>query len=196
MALSYPSPVSSQVTPGSTNSETQIPTPSLATVTATPTAAPRLSLSEQLNGWYAFPIGVLGSAAYLVAVLAGMVGRGDDARGRILAYFNWWTALLYIASGGGVALVFQLPETKLVPVQAFIIGCTWPAVVANYLSGRQTGVPEAKQEEAKRVDQKEAQVQGVRSLQDALPQAEKAGEAKRKQALEELRAAAEQKGAE
>jgi hypothetical protein len=50
-------------------------------------------------------------------------------------------------SGAGVALVFQLPEKRLVPIQAFIIGCTWPAVVGNYLSGRQSGEQPSQTEE-------------------------------------------------
>jgi hypothetical protein len=32
-----------------------------------------------------------------------------------------------------------LTEPELVPIQAFVLGCTWPAVVANYISSRQTG---------------------------------------------------------
>lgn len=132
-----------------------------------------VALAEWLSAWWAFPIGLLGSGAYLVAVWVGMVGRGGDTRDRILAFFSPWSLLkvpLYLASGGGVALVFQLPEKKLVPIQAFIIGCTWPSVVANYLSGRQTGVPEQAEKEAESVREKSAELQRLKSLQDALPE--------------------------
>lgn len=139
-----------------------------------PTAASdEKSLAEQLSPWWAFPIGLLGSAAYLVAMWVGMVGRGGDARERVLACFRPWSWLkvpLYLASGGGVALVFQLPEKRLVPIQAFIIGCTWPAVVANYLSGRQTGVPDEALEAAEQVRQQKAQLERLRTARQGMPE--------------------------
>lgn len=112
-------------------------------------------LAHSVPPWWAIGIGALGSLAYLLAAFVGFIGHDDQARERILAYFRgvggaFWkpiTSLLTIvafgAIGGGVAMVFQLTEHYLVPVQAFIIGCTWPAVVANYLSARQQGSDKA-----------------------------------------------------
>lgn len=101
------------------------------------------SLSEQLSPAYAFLIGALGGSAYLIAAWAGFVGKDDSSRDRVLKYFGQSGGFVlvpaYIVTAGGIALVFQLPERGLVPIQAFIIGCTWPAVVSNYLSGRQSG---------------------------------------------------------
>ena len=102
----------------------------------------RKALAEQLSPWMAFVIGAVGSCAYLIATWVGLVGSKDGKLSPVLDHFTrWWAAKvgLYLASGGAVAMVFQLPEGKLIPVQAFIIGCTWPAVVSNYLSGRQSG---------------------------------------------------------
>ena len=103
------------------------------------------SLADNLTPWFAFVIGAIGSFTYLMAVAVGFVAKDPSARERILAGFRgeshpqtlakWVT---YVVCGGFVAMIFQLPETKLVAIQAFIIGCTWPAVVSNYLSGAQT----------------------------------------------------------
>jgi len=101
-------------------------------------------LSRSLSGYVAFVIGMFGSGAYLVGIWVGLIGPFQSGR-RLSPLLNgfrerWWAKVpLYTAGGGGVALVFQLPEPDLVPIQAFIIGCTWPAVVANYLSARQSG---------------------------------------------------------
>lgn len=176
--LGDPIMVASQETPASI--ATAVTAAPVAVAGETPPAArptepgaEKESLAEQLSAWWAFPIGLIGSAAYLVAVWVGMVGRGGDARDRLLAFFNPWSWLkvpLYLASGGGVALVFQLPEKNLVPIQAFIIGCTWPAVVANYLSGRQTGVPPEAEREAANVREQLVELQKLKSAREALPQ--------------------------
>jgi hypothetical protein len=128
------------------------------------------ALAEQLSPWFAAMIGGVGSAAYLTAVWVGLVGR-SEGRDRVLAHFRklWGLKIpLYLTGGGCVAMVFQLPEAKLVPVQAFIIGCTWPAVVSNYLSGRQSGEGE---EKALETLQKRQDDERLRSLVVAAPEA-------------------------
>ncbi len=125
----------------------------------------KLPRSKQLPVWVAACIGAGGSLVYLLAVYLGFVGKDEEARGRILAHFlplcrgnpsdpartQWsfrhaWAwihivlmVLLYLGGGAFVAYVFQLTEPELVPIQAFVLGCTWPAIVANYISARQTG---------------------------------------------------------
>ncbi len=120
--------------------------PKVAAAAAAATAAPaRVPLAEQLSPWLALVVGSVGSAAYLIALWVGLVGS-SGGKERILVHFRelWGLKVpLFIAGGGAVAMVFQLPEGKLIPVQAFIIGCTWPAVVSNYLSGKQSGEGEA-----------------------------------------------------
>lgn len=40
--------------------------------------------------------------------------------------------------GGAIAAIFQIPENpNFVPIQAFVLGTTWPAIVAQALSGSQ-----------------------------------------------------------
>jgi hypothetical protein len=129
-------------------------------------------LADLLSPWFATAIGGLGSAAYLIAVWVGLVGR-TDGRDRLLVHFRklWGLKVpLYLAGGGGVAMVFQLPEAKLVPIQAFIIGCTWPAVVANYLSGRQSGEGEA---QALETFQRQQDAARLESVVVAVPEARK-----------------------
>jgi hypothetical protein len=105
----------------------------------------QIPLAHSYSGFWAIGIGALGSAAYLYAAFTGFIGQDADARSRILAHLGGGllAAAAKVAAfaliGGGVAMVFQLTEHYLVPVQAFILGCSWPAVVANYLSARQQG---------------------------------------------------------
>lgn len=101
---------------------------------------PKVPLSQQLSPYFAGLVGIVGGFAYLIAVRSGFVGKDEVARSRILGHFDgFWITVAYVLSAGLVALVFQLPEKDLVPIQAFIIGCTWPAVVGNYISARQSG---------------------------------------------------------
>lgn len=129
----------------------------------------RAPLADQLSPWLAAVVGSIGSTAYLIALWVGLVGRGDGKE-RVLIHFRklWFLKVpLFVGGGGAVAMVFQLPEGKLIPVQAFIIGCTWPAVVSNYLSGRQSGEGEA---EALQTLQKQQDAEKLQALVEAVPQ--------------------------
>lgn len=102
-------------------------------------------MAHDYSPWLALVIGAVGSLAYLLAAYSGFIGQDEQARARILAHFDggppsvFAKVVAFGAAGGGVAMVFQFTEHYLVPVQAFILGCTWPAVVANHLSGSQRG---------------------------------------------------------
>jgi len=44
-------------------------------------------------------------------------------------------ALGYALIGGSVAIVFQIPELPtFIPIQSFVLGVTWPLLVAQYTS--------------------------------------------------------------
>ncbi len=98
---------------------------------------------ELLSAWI---IGTTGSVAYFTVVYFGFVGPNKESRDSILGYF-WgksgrmtvlkvaWYSLI----GGSIAGIFQLAETAFVPVQSFILGATWPSIVGQLLSGRQSG---------------------------------------------------------
>ncbi|MBI2171698.1 MAG: hypothetical protein HYU30_06720 [Chloroflexi bacterium] len=100
------------------------------------------------RGLWAFLIGMVGSVAYFTVVYFGFVGSGKESRDLILGYFwgkNGRTTLAKVAwyslVGGLIAGVFQLAERAFVPVQSFILGATWPSIVGQLLSGRQSGLP-------------------------------------------------------
>ncbi|HLF24745.1 MAG TPA: hypothetical protein VJG32_00290 [Anaerolineae bacterium] len=89
-------------------------------------------------------IGGIGSLAYATALLYGFVVNEELLKrflpasasgGPLKALRVIWFALI----GAGVAAVFQLPQTTSAPIQAFIIGTTWPSVVSQVLTGRQSG---------------------------------------------------------
>ncbi len=98
---------------------------------------------------WAFLIGAAGSVAYFTVVYFGFIGAAPDSRDTILRFFRggrrnalsprkiFWYALI----GGIIAAIFQLPESVFVPIQSFVLGTTWPSVVGQLLSGRQTGQP-------------------------------------------------------
>ncbi len=95
---------------------------------------------------YAAGIGAAGSLAYASALYFGFVFAEDimkrlwpssnnsERTGESILRLLW-----FILIGGAVAFIFQLPESVLAPIQAFIIGTTWPTVVSQVLTGRQSG---------------------------------------------------------
>jgi hypothetical protein len=94
-------------------------------------------------------IGAAGSLAYFTALYFGFIinqeifdrlwptRRGVRLGTRIFRIF-WFTLL-----GAAVAFIFQLPERYLAPIQAFIVGTTWPTIVSQVLTARQADSPEA-----------------------------------------------------
>lgn len=94
-------------------------------------------------------IGGFGSFAYFVALLFGFIKAEE-------IFLNLWPTgktinllskilrvILFILMGSLVAFVFQLPQVKLAPIQAFIVGTTWPTVVAQILTSRQSESPQS-----------------------------------------------------
>lgn len=86
----------------------------------------------------AFIVGALGSAAYFSAIFFGFI----ENQGLLLNLcpFNRVCKaklIWYMAMGGVIASIFQLPEKQgFIPIQAFILGTTWPSIVAQILSGK------------------------------------------------------------
>ena len=95
---------------------------------------------------FAFLIGFAGAFAYHLGVYVGFIAR--DAREDLLKhlgpspdtirYIRW----LFWLVGGVVAAVFQMADADtLVPIQAFVLGASWPAVVTQLMSGRSNPPP-------------------------------------------------------
>jgi len=112
-----------------------------------------LNLSNWQSAVWAAVIGAGGSLAYFTALLFGFVqseailekiwpsARSVSLAGRLLRVF-WFTLI-----GAVVAFIFQLPQDKLAPIQAFIVGTTWPTIVSQTLTGRQGESPKAIKEQ-------------------------------------------------
>jgi hypothetical protein len=90
-------------------------------------------------------IGAIGSAAYLTALFLGFLG--DTARNQFRPRFlvpKGQPALpklsaprlfAFVIFGSGVALVFQLAQRDVfAPIQAFVLGATWPTVLSQMIS--------------------------------------------------------------
>lgn len=103
---------------------------------------------------YAFLIGFIGSMAYVTAVNFKFVGGNDDHRSVMLSPFRnkkdrlcpvrfVWYALV----GGLIATIFQMPQSAFAPIQNFIIGCAWPAMVTQFLTGRMYDITEGEKED-------------------------------------------------
>lgn len=97
-------------------------------------------------------IGGLGSAAYLTALLLGFLGDGPIAQLRprfevvkgtpAVKSLSGPRLVLFAVFGAFVASVFQLPQGALLaPIQALVIGATWPTVISQILT--KTGDTEA-----------------------------------------------------
>jgi hypothetical protein len=85
----------------------------------------------------AFAIGALGSWAFLIGVASGLVARGQ--RSDLLTYLDGELFLqaVFVLIGGAVAAVFQAGQaTSFAPIQALVIGSTWPTVISQYLAGQ------------------------------------------------------------
>jgi hypothetical protein len=101
---------------------------------------------------FAFCIGMLGAAAFHFGVFIGFIAR--DSRGNLLEFLHaelltrrlvspselWYFRFRSVAFwtfGGVVAAVFQMADAdSLVPIQAFVLGASWPSVVTQLMSGR------------------------------------------------------------
>lgn len=72
------------------------------------------------------------------------------------------------------------------PVQGFILGCTWPGVVSNYLNGAMSG----DLEDVRKAQEMEREKAELDSLEQRLgePEAEAADEATQREIEERLKA--------
>src|SRR6185503_700957 len=99
--------------------------------------------NAEVAAWAA-TLGAIGSLAYLTAMYFTYVGT-SELLGRFWApaggLGNPMRVVWFGLVGAGVAFVFQLPETTLAPIQAFIVGTTWPTIVSQVLTGRQGESP-------------------------------------------------------
>jgi hypothetical protein len=81
----------------------------------------------------AFTMGMIGSIAYYAALRLGYTG--GEQRDWLLKNFGsrQGGVAAFILIGGAVSTVFQLPEPdKFVAIQSFVLGVTWPIIVAQY----------------------------------------------------------------
>ena len=86
----------------------------------------------------AIVLGAGGSTSYYTALHFRMISVPDQDN--LLQRFNPRSRVAWFAAiGGFVALVFQLAQfNSFAPVQSFVFGMTWPTLVSQYLSGKQT----------------------------------------------------------
>ncbi len=90
----------------------------------------------------AFIVGSLGAGAFFLGVFCGFISR--ESRERLLEFLGdratgtpkTLLLLAFCAFGGVVASVFQAAQASLfAPIQAFVLGATWPSVVTRIMSG-------------------------------------------------------------
>jgi hypothetical protein len=100
----------------------------------------------QHSAWAAL-IGGAGSLAYFSALFFGFI-QGEEILAKLwpaprtIHWINKTLRVLwFVIIGGAVAFIFQLPQGDLAPIQAFIMGTTWPTIVAQILTTRQAESP-------------------------------------------------------
>jgi hypothetical protein len=90
-------------------------------------------------------IGIVGSGAYVTALLLGFLGDGalQQLRPRFETIrgtppktaYSYAKLGLFTLFGGLIALVFQLAAGGVfAPVQALVLGATWPTVISQVLA--------------------------------------------------------------
>jgi hypothetical protein len=93
-------------------------------------------------------VGCIGGTAYLTALMLGFLG--DPALGQLRSKFEVVKVrdgnpaekrlgkarmALFIVAGGSIALVFQWAQGQtFAPIQALVLGSTWPTVISQFLS--------------------------------------------------------------
>lgn len=90
---------------------------------------------------WAFVVGSFGAAAFFFGVWCGFISR--EARERVLEFLmakdgnaRGRLLLVFCGFGGVVAAVFQAAQPSVfAPIQAFVLGATWPSVVTRIMSG-------------------------------------------------------------
>ncbi|HZK81171.1 MAG TPA: hypothetical protein VFC46_08900, partial [Humisphaera sp.] len=101
-------------------------------------------LGAIVNAALAMAVGVIGAYTYLYGIWAGFIERASRdsliiflQTGKLPARLWHWTR--FVICGGLVAAVFQLgqPDT-FAPIQAFVLGVTWFAVVSRSASSSQS----------------------------------------------------------
>lgn len=79
-----------------------------------------------------FMIGATGSGAYYASLRLGFTG-GIYRDSYLKNFGNRFGIVGFVIIGGGVAVVFQLAQiSTFTPVQSFVLGITWPMIVAQY----------------------------------------------------------------
>lgn len=100
-----------------------------------------------LNISYAVLVGTLGAASFYFGVYFGFISQNE--RDKMLKYLTndinsvqlgWF--VVFCLLGGVVAAVFQAAQANVfAPIQAFVLGATWPSVVTRIMSGSGNGQP-------------------------------------------------------
>jgi hypothetical protein len=81
----------------------------------------------------AFIVGIIGSLAYYTALRLGYIG--GEQRTVLLGLFDRVAIVWFCLVGGCVASVFQLAQPgTFAPIQALVLGVTWPTLIAQYVT--------------------------------------------------------------
>jgi hypothetical protein len=126
------------------------PKPDALNTSIVPDSGGKLSSKEQIEseGYFsssllpislAFVVGVCGAWCFYSGVRYGLIDR--TSRKAILQHLpDKEIPLLFCFLGGIVAAVFQAAQPHVfAPIQAFVLGATWPSVVTRIMSGSGSG---------------------------------------------------------
>jgi hypothetical protein len=93
-------------------------------------------------------IGFAGASAFFAGVRFGFIS--SESRDQMLRYLKHppnprIDRMFFYSFGGIVAAIFQWAQPDvLAPIQAFVLGATWPSVVTRIMSGSTPTIPSAK----------------------------------------------------
>jgi hypothetical protein len=123
----------------------------------------------------AFLVGVIGSAAYLAALLFGYLGdlaldqlgsKFETAKGTpAVKQLSGRRLTIFAFFGGGIALVFQWAQGAVfAPIQALVLGATWPTIISQWLARTEETNKERIDQVAGDFRPKDATAQGAPAL--------------------------------
>jgi hypothetical protein len=103
--------------------------------------APPKPIPSIANVFFAMLIGFAGAMAFYAGVYFGFIA--PESRNDITKYIVSTKSIsIFAMLGGVVAGVFQWAQPDvLAPIQAFVLGATWPSVVTRIMSGSPSAPP-------------------------------------------------------
>lgn len=107
-----------------------------------------------------FLIGSFGSCAYLFMLWGGFKEIPVFTEKKLFSSKNIVSGLLYACIGGGIALILQVDSETWSAFYAFMLGLSWPGMIAGYLGSKEVSEGREMLEKMKQLLEKQGRLTG------------------------------------